>query len=165
MMKTTEAIVATDRWNSFDRFHDTTQTLVDCYQRAGAGAAVDRIQTGGRIGSGRWIIQEAQDIRSATVDIVHPFRERVADYRNNPWHAVQWTAATPKGGLRGELVVIDRMEDLGYEALWEERHPAVTGWFRRMKDRPAVQTAFYKGSRFSDVYPELKLGRSTPLPA
>ena len=96
MMKTTEAIVATDRWNSFDRFHDTTQTLVDCYQRAGAGAAVDRIQTGGRIGSGRWIIQEAQDIRSATVDIVHPFRERVADYRNNPWHAVQWTAATPK---------------------------------------------------------------------
>ena len=112
MMKTTEAIVATDRWNSFDRFHDTTQTLVDCYQRAGAGAAVDRIQTGGRIGSGRWIIQEAQDIRSATVDIVHPFRERVADYRNNPWHAVQWTAATPKGGLRGELVVIDRMEDL-----------------------------------------------------
>jgi glutathione S-transferase len=60
---------------------------------------------------------------------------------------------------------IDRMEDLGYEALWEERHPAVTAWLRRMMERPAVQTAFYKGARFSDIYPELGLGRSTPLPA
>ncbi len=112
LLQTTEAIADTDRWNSFDRFHDTTKTLVDEYESAGAGAEVDPIQTGGRIGTGRWIIQEAQDIRSATVDIVQPFRERVADYRENPWHVVQWTAATPKGGLRGELVVLEREEDL-----------------------------------------------------
>ena len=60
---------------------------------------------------------------------------------------------------------IDRMEDLGYEELWEKDHPHVTAWFRRIMARPAVQTAFYKGARFSDIYPELNLGRSTPLPA
>ena len=57
---------------------------------------------------------------------------------------------------------IDRMEDLGFEALWEDRHPAVTAWFARMKARPAYAKAFYKGARFSDIYPELGLGRSTP---
>jgi len=107
-----EAIVDTDRWNSFDRFHDTTSTLVDAYERAGAGAEVTPIQTGGRIGTGRWIIQEAQDIRAATVDVVQPFRERIADFKENPWHVVQWTAATPAQGLRCELAVLEREEDL-----------------------------------------------------
>ena len=112
MLQTVEAIVKTDRWNSFDRFHDTTSTLVDAYERAGAGAEVTPIQTGGHIGTGRWIIQEAQDIRAATVDVVQPFRERIADYKENPWHVVQWTAATPARGLRCELAVLEREEDL-----------------------------------------------------
>lgn len=112
LMRTTGAIVDTDRWNSFDRFHDTTATLVDFYERAGAGVEVTPIQTGGSIGTGRWIIQQAQDIRAATVDVVSPFRERIADYKKNPWHAVQWTASTPARGLRCELEVIDRIEQL-----------------------------------------------------
>ncbi len=60
---------------------------------------------------------------------------------------------------------IDRMEDLGFEALWEENHPRVTDWFRRIKARPAYRTAYYTGARFSDIYPELGLGRSSPAPA
>ena len=60
---------------------------------------------------------------------------------------------------------IDRMEDLGYEALGEENHPRVTDWFRRMKARPAYRVAYYTGARFSDIYPELGLGRSSPAPA
>ena len=112
MMKMVEEVVRHDRWNSFDRFHDTTRVLVEMYEKAGAGAEVTPVQTGGRIGTGRWIIQEAQDVSSATLDVVRPFRERVADYRDNPWHAVQWTAATPRGGLRCELVVVDDEETL-----------------------------------------------------
>ena len=57
---------------------------------------------------------------------------------------------------------IDRMEDLGYEGLWEDNHPHVTDWFRRIKARPAFATAYYKGARMSDIYPDLGLGRSTP---
>lgn len=56
--------------------------------------------------------------------------------------------------------LIDRMEDLGHEALWEDNHPAVTKWLAAMKARPAYETAFYEGARFSDIYPDLDLGRS-----
>ena len=106
------AVVAGDRWNSFDRFHDTTRTLVDLYERAGAQTDVTQVSTGGAIGSGRWIIHEATDVRSATVDIVSPGRKRILDYKQNPWHVAQWSAATPPGGIRRPLIIIDTREDL-----------------------------------------------------
>lgn len=58
--------------------------------------------------------------------------------------------------------LIDRMEDLGYEGLWEDNHPRVTQWFAALKARPSYSIAFYEGARFSDIYPDLKLGRSPP---
>ncbi len=58
--------------------------------------------------------------------------------------------------------LVDRMEDLGMEQIWEQDRPNVTAWFRRMKERPAYGKAYYKGARFSDIYPDLELGRSTP---
>jgi len=112
VLQSVAAIVETERWNSFDRFRDTTQTLVREYEAAGAVADVHSIQTGGRTGSGRWLIHEAQDVRSATADIVRPIRERLLDYRDNPWHVVQWTAGTPKGGMTCDLVIIDSAEAL-----------------------------------------------------
>ena len=93
-------VVQTDRWNSFDRFGDTTATLTSYYEAAGARVEVESIQTGGRIGSGRWIIREAADVVGATVDVVHPLAERVLDWQENPWHVIQWSAATPASGLR-----------------------------------------------------------------
>ncbi|MDP6776995.1 MAG: AAC(3) family N-acetyltransferase [Candidatus Latescibacteria bacterium] len=116
------AIVETDRWNSFDRFHDTTKTLVRRYREAGVSAEVDAFQTGGRIGTGRWIIQEAADVRSATVDILTPVRKRIVDFASNPWHVVQWSAATPPRGMVNPLVVVDDAQ-----ALKEMRPGALTG--------------------------------------
>jgi len=112
LLKTASDVVATDRWNSFDRFLETTRTLVRHYEHAGAKAEVESIQTGSRIGTGRWIIQEAQDVESATVDVVSPLRQRILDYAESPWHAVQWTASTPKRGTRAQLVVIDDVDQL-----------------------------------------------------
>ena len=107
-----EEVQTTDRWNSFDRFHDTTDALVRRYEAAGAGTEVDAIQTGGRIGTGRWIIQEAADVRGATVDVVSPVRERVLDWRENPWHVIQWSAGTPREGLRLRLLVFDDRREI-----------------------------------------------------
>ena len=112
MLEQVADLVESERWNSFDQFHRTTDKLVQYYARAGAIAEVDAIQTGGQIGSGRWIIQEAADVRSATVDIVAPFKERLLDYKENPWHIIQWSAATPKKGLRAALVVLDERADI-----------------------------------------------------
>ena len=111
-LKTAAAVIETDRWNSFDQFHKTTRTLVNEYRTAGAAAEVYPAQTGGRIGSGRWIIHEAADVRHATVDVVRPVRQRILDYRKNPWHVVQWSGATPQAGIRGGLVIADTPEDL-----------------------------------------------------
>jgi aminoglycoside 3-N-acetyltransferase len=112
MLKQVADLVESERWNSFDQFHRTTDKLVQYYARAGAIAEVDAIQTGGQIGSGRWIIQEAADVRAATVDIVAPFKERLLDYKENPWHIIQWSAAAPKEGLRAALVVLDERADI-----------------------------------------------------
>ena len=51
MLETVAEVVKTDRWNSFDKFHDTTRTLVQRYEQTGAGAEVFPVQTGGRIGT------------------------------------------------------------------------------------------------------------------
>lgn len=107
-----DAIVATDRWNSFDRFHDTTKTLVERYRAAGARTEVYQAQTGGAIDTGRWIIQEASDVLGATVDIVAPVKQRVLDYKDNPWHVIQWSSGTAKEGVTCELVVIDTVHEL-----------------------------------------------------
>jgi glutathione S-transferase len=67
-----------------------------------------------------------------------------------------------RGGLSlADLAVaplIDRLEDLGLEALWEERHPAVADWLRRMQALPSYRRCFYQGSRLSEQHPELGLG-------
>ena len=105
-------IVETDRWNSFDRFHQTTRTLQARYEAAGAEVEVEPIPTGGPTDSGRWIIHEAQDISSASLEVIHPFRERLLDFNDNPWHAVQWTAATPREGMVTTLVAVDTEEEI-----------------------------------------------------
>ena len=43
MLGAVEEVQATDRWNSFDRFHDTTAALVRRYEAAGAGAEVEAL--------------------------------------------------------------------------------------------------------------------------
>ena len=112
IMAAVRDVVQTDRWNSFDRFGETTATLTDRYEAAGARVEVESIQTGGRLGSGRWIIREAADVAGATVDVVHPLAERVLDWQENPWHVIQWSAATPARGLRLRLVILDQVEDI-----------------------------------------------------
>jgi len=105
-------IVATDRANSFDRFQRTTDTLMRRLKEAGALTDRYTIQTGGEIGTGHWIIQEAADIRAATVDIIQPIQQRIVDYAANPWGIVQWSSSTPSSGVECELVVIDSYDEL-----------------------------------------------------
>lgn len=57
--------------------------------------------------------------------------------------------------------LLDRMEDLGFAWLWEDEFPRVTDWLQRIQARPAYRQAHYEGSRLSDQYPELGLGRGT----
>ncbi len=113
VLEDVRAVVATDRWNSFDRFSETTEFLVRRYEESGAKAEVHTMRTGGSIGSGRWIIHKAADVRSATMDVIRPVKTRILDYKENPWHVIQWSDATPPGGMDNELAVVDSKEALG----------------------------------------------------
>jgi glutathione S-transferase len=57
--------------------------------------------------------------------------------------------------------LIDRAEDLGLEYLWEEKYPRGADWLARIKARPAYAEAYYHGSRLSDQYPQVSLGRGS----
>jgi glutathione S-transferase len=82
---------------------------------------------------------------------------RLFDAYGGPWlFGAQYTI--------GDIAVaplIDRMEDLGMEALWETDHPRVAEWLKRIQARSAYGAAFYHGSRLSEIYPELPLGRGS----
>jgi aminoglycoside N3'-acetyltransferase len=112
LLSTVAEIVRTDRWNSFDRFHETTKTLVRLYEEAGAAAEVRSFPTGERLGSGRWVIHEATDVLGATLDLIEPAPQRVLDYRQNPWHVAQWSGATPPEGMTCPLEIVDTAEAL-----------------------------------------------------
>jgi len=107
-----ERIVSTDRWNSFDQFRRTSKYVRDRFVEAGARTEVYPVPTRGPDGSGRWRIQQASDVKAATLDIIDPVRRRVLDFQENPWHVVQWSAATPPEGVESELMVIDDWETL-----------------------------------------------------
>jgi glutathione S-transferase len=47
---------------------------------------------------------------------------------------------------------LDRMDDLGFAQLWKTDYPRVTDWLARIRARPAVQRAFFPGSRMSESY-------------
>jgi aminoglycoside 3-N-acetyltransferase len=104
------AIVENDRWNSFDRWHETSRRLKAAYDACGARGEITSIPTGGIRGTGKWIVPEAADIVEGTLDLIEPVAKRLADYRQCPWHVVQWSAATPREGIRCELVAIDTPE-------------------------------------------------------
>lgn len=55
--------------------------------------------------------------------------------------------------------LLDRMQDLGFDYLWEEKFSGVAGWLARMQARPSYIGVFYHGSRLSEIYPDLGLGR------
>lgn len=81
--------------------------------------------------------------------------QRMLDESGGPWLlGTQYTLADI-----AVAPLLDRIEDLGLEALWEDRHPPVAAWLKRMQARPAYQQTYYPGSRLSEIYPELKLGR------
>ena len=46
---------------------------------------------------------------------------------------------------------IDRMNDLGLAELWAD-HALVSAWFGRVRERPAFEKTYYRGTRLSEIY-------------
>ncbi|MBU2993367.1 glutathione S-transferase family protein [Octadecabacter sp. 1_MG-2023] len=48
---------------------------------------------------------------------------------------------------------MDRLDDLGFEDMWEAKSPQVADWFKRLSSRPAYAEAFYPKSRLTEFLP------------
>lgn len=46
---------------------------------------------------------------------------------------------------------MDRMNDLGLSDIWSDR-PLVSAWYERIKERPAYEKTYYRGTRLSEIY-------------
>ncbi len=46
---------------------------------------------------------------------------------------------------------LDRMNDLGLAKIWSN-HALVTSWFERVKERPAYEKTYYRGTRLTEIY-------------
>lgn len=58
------------------------------------------------------------------------------------------------------LPLIDRMDDLAFAHMWQEKFPNVTDWLGRSKQRPSFSKAFYPKSRLSEFLTIAPLRRS-----
>lgn len=61
--------------------------------------------------------------------------------------------------------LMDRMDDLGFAALWQNDAPRVTDWLSRIRARPAFDATFYQKSRLSEFLPIGPLRRQTAPPS
>ncbi len=50
------------------------------------------------------------------------------------------------------LPTIDRMHDLGFEAMWRETRPGVGAWYARYGARPAFRKTYYQGTRLTEIF-------------
>ena len=107
-----DTILNTDRFNSFDKFHETTKKLIQRYRKSNVITESFKVPTGGANGRGRWVIHKAADVLRVTADVTSPVNYRLIDYHQNPWHIAQWSAATPPGGMDLDLVIIDLPEQI-----------------------------------------------------
>ena len=99
-----------DRFFSFAHMGRTARYVERALEAAGCRNV--EIITGpadGRTPIGDYICNTGWDAEDAILDLIHPGgrRERVADYRKIPQNLVMYSAATPAGGIRTEMVVMD----------------------------------------------------------
>lgn len=51
------------------------------------------------------------------------------------------------------IPLIDRMDDLGYQELWDGL-PRMRAWYARVMERPSYSATYYPGARISQKYPD-----------
>ena len=57
--------------------------------------------------------------------------------------------------------LLDRIEDLGLEFIWTTELPKVRDWLSKFQNRPSVAKTFYPGSRLSEMFPSLEIGKGS----
>ncbi len=109
------ALYAHDRWFTFPEFHKSAAL----YRRRLKDAGLDRVSlrhlpADGRTKFGDYTMPLAWDAQDAALTVEEPGRapRRIASYREEPLHLFNYSAPTPEGGVRAELVEAKRLAGL-----------------------------------------------------
>jgi aminoglycoside 3-N-acetyltransferase len=110
-----DAIHSSDRWSSYDRYHETSELLLDM-MRDNKLRDLRKITTpaDGKTIVGDWLMPLAWDARAGTVTVTGPRKHQgkvLADYQVEPNHLVRWSAPTPPGGVTADVVDVGSGED------------------------------------------------------
>lgn len=121
----------TDRYFSFDRFHETAAYCADEMRKAGMhGVEIIPYIADGTTAYGDWIIPRAWDARDATLEILEPSDAAgvLTRYMDDPCSLFMYSAPTAPEGVEAELVSVgggDRPED--YAEVAQGRILVLTG--------------------------------------
>ena len=99
-----------DRWDSWDRHHQTAQYVAEQLRQIGLdGVEVIPYKSDGRTRYGDWTSPLAWDVEHARLTVVEPDPHAariVADYRDTPQVLMTRCGPTPAGGIQAEVVAI-----------------------------------------------------------
>ena len=104
-------IYSTDRYFSYDRFHQTARYCADEMEKIGLeDVEIIPYKADGKTAYGDWIIPRAWDVEDATLEIVEPreWASILASYKEEPTCLFFLSAPTPPEGVEAEVV---RVED------------------------------------------------------
>lgn len=115
-----QALYATDRWDTFDKFTETSLFLQAAMTKIGLdGVQRIAVATGGPVGDGSWRVKHTWQVNRATLTIlepsVDPHLKVLADYQQEPLSLVMFSDSTPAGGVEAEVVLYPS------ESLWPDK--------------------------------------------
>lgn len=72
--------------------------------------AIQHYPADGKTAYGGWVMPKAWDVKSARLEIVAPrvADPLLADFNKNPHSLMNWSPPTPRGGIRGELAILEK---------------------------------------------------------
>lgn len=109
-------VYSTDRWFTFPKFAETAGYLKETMQ----GIGLEQVQVvdapaDGVTQEGFWTMPMAWDVKQARLEIVDPAvpadESVLADYRDVPTSACEWSGPTPAGGITADVVEIKDWPD------------------------------------------------------
>lgn len=142
---------ATDRWSTFPKFAETAEYLKRTMTAAGLRQAeVVNAPADGVTQYGYWTMPLAWDAKSATLEVVEPARELLADFQKVPASLGMWSGGTPPGGVTVELVEYARGADMRGKYVLTAQNAGSLKWDLVKAGAAGAVNAFTENPKLAD---------------